>query len=281
MLNLRVGAAIAALTFAPFWTSPALADDQPLAAVPSSQWHAALEDGLCHLVRTFRAGDAEIQFILRRRAPGYNFELNVVSDTLDRRNRTPHTQYGLGTEPLRHGYSFRLKDGDWEGFGANIPADYFDNPVEQSLVITDAFEEDFALDLQNINSALMVMDQCLDEVLRSWGLDPIQQRALSKMAVPNERSGEILSGLTMRTSRVRDRLDQDSIYFIAMVDGEGIATSCRAEGEANEYDDVQDACREILQHARFEPALDADGEPVESFVIIETWIYTYTQHIFL
>ena len=128
------------LILAPVWTSAALANDAPLKAEPSSQWHAALEDGLCHLVRSFSAGDANIQFILRSRAPGYGYEVNIVSDTLDRRNRTPYTQYDVGEEPLRHSYSFRLKDGEWEGFGANLPSAYFDSPVQQSLIVTDAFE---------------------------------------------------------------------------------------------------------------------------------------------
>lgn len=280
MLTLRVGAAIAALTFAPFWISPVLAEDRPMVAAPSSQWHAALEDGLCHLMRSFRAGDSEIQLILRRRAPGYNFELNVVADPLNRNNRTPRTQYGADSEPLRHGYSFRLKDGDWEGFGANLPADYFDSPVQQSLVVMDAFEQDFALDLQNVGSALAVMDQCLDEVVRSWGLDPVQQRTLTRLAQPNADTNDIISDQMFRTQRVRERLGQDSMFFILMVGADGSTTRCTVEGAAGETDDAQDTCREIVRRVRFAPALDAGGAPVESYAVVETSLYTRTQYVF-
>lgn len=281
MEKLRAAAFAAAMLFALAATSPAFARDEALVAEPSSQWHAALEDGLCHLARRFSADGANFQLILRRRAPGYGFEVNVVSDTLDRRNRTPFTQYDISKEPLRHGYSFRLKDGEWEGFGANLPANYFDSPVQQSLIVTDAFEKDFKLNLVGISSALAVMDQCLDEVVRNWGFDPVQLRSLSRMANTTEKADEIIQDAIMRTSRVREQLGQDSIHFILMIDAAGAATSCKAEGAANEADDVQDACRDIIRSAKFEPALDANGSAVASFLIVETSIYTRTQTIFL
>jgi len=281
MPNLRAVAYAAAMIFATVWASPALARDEPLVAQPSSQWHAALEDGLCHLARRFSADGTNFQFILRRRAPGYGFEINIVSDTLDRRNRTPHTQYDVSKEPLRHSYSYRLKDGEWEGFGANLPANYFESPVQQSLVVTEAFEKDFKLNLVGINNALAVMDQCLDEVVRSWGFDPVQQRSLSRMAGTTKQADEIITDAIMRTSRVREQVRQDSIHFILMIDTDGAATNCKAEGEANEADDVQDACRDIIRSAKFEPALDSNGNAVESFLIVETSIYTRTQTIFL
>lgn len=281
MAKLRAAALAAAIFFASAWTAPAFARDEPLVAQPSSQWHAALEDGLCHLARRFSADGANFQLILRRRAPGYGYEINVVSDTLGRRNRTPYTQYDIGKEPLRHGYSFRLKDGEWEGFGANLPANYFDSPVQQSLIVTDAFEKDFKLNLIGINSALQVMEQCLDEAVRNLGFDPVQHRSLSRMAGTTEKADEVIKDAIMRTSRVRDQLRQDSIQFIVMIDATGSATSCKAEGAANEADDVQDACRDIIRSAKFTPALDADGNAVASFLIVETSIYTRTQTIFL
>lgn len=280
MICIRAGAAIATLTLSLCPAMPALAQDGTLQAKPVTQWHAALEDGLCHLARTFSTGDAEIQFILRRRAPRYQFELNMVADNLERRNNTPLTQYGVDKEPLRHGYSYRLKDGDWEGFAANLPADYFDSPVQQSLIVKDAFEKDVALDLQNIGGALAVMDQCLDEVLRSWGLDPEEQRAVSRMVNLPERSEEILRHATFQTDRVRERLGQDSLYFVTMVDEEGRATSCFIEGAANDTSDGQAACRAIERSVRFEPALDTDGNPIASFFVIETALYTRTQFVF-
>lgn len=82
------------------------------------------------------------------------------------------------------------------------------------------------------------------------------------------------------TSRVRDRFGQDSIHFIVMVDADGRATSCELEGAAGETVDGQDACQSIVRSARFDPALDADGEPMASFVVIETAIYTSKQFIF-
>ena len=199
MKLMRAGAAIAALTFASLSASPALADDGVLQAQPASQWHVALEDGLCHLVRTFTVGGAEIQFILRRRAPYHPFELNVVSDDIPHRKRSPVTQYDIAAEPIQHEVSYHLKDGEWEGFSVNLRGDYFASPVEQSLVITDAFASDFALPMANLGSALTVMDQCLDEVVRSWGLDPAQHRSLTKMAEPDGDVSELIIEALGRT----------------------------------------------------------------------------------
>jgi hypothetical protein len=101
------------------------------------------------------------------------------------------------------------------------------------------------------------------------------------MAGTTEKADEVIQDAIMRTARVRDQLGQDSIHFILMVDATGAATSCKAEGAANAADDVQDACRDIIRSAKFEPALDANGNAVASFLIVETSIYTRTQTIFL
>ena len=281
MKLMRAGAAIAALTFASLSASPALADDGVLQAQPASQWHVALEDGLCHLVRTFTVGEAEIQFILRRRAPYHPFELNVVSDDIPHRKRSPVTQYDIAAEPIQHEVSYHLKDGEWEGFSVNLRGDYFASPVEQSLVITDAFASDFALPMANLGSALTVMDQCLDEVVRSWGLDPAQQRSLTKMAEPDGDVGELIIEALGRTRRASERLGQDSLYTRILVGADGRPTGCSIEGGVGESDDGKDACRVIMRNARFTPALDADGQPVESFVVMEGYTYERRSVYFL
>lgn len=274
MLKLRAGAAIAALTFAPFWSSPAIADGNVLQARASSQWHVALEDGLCHLVRTFDAGDAGIQFILRRRAPYHPYELNIVSDNIPHRKRVPVTQYDAGTEPVEHEVSYHLSDGEWDGFSVSLSGDYFDSPVEQSLTVSNAFAEDFTLPLNRIGSALQVMDQCLDEVVRSWGLDPVQQRGLTKLAEPDDNVSELIIEALRRTRRESERLGQDSLYTTILVGADGRPTRCTIEGVVGNSNSGQAACRTIMRNARFDPALDADGQAVESFVVLEGYTYT-------
>lgn len=281
MQKLRVGAAIAALTFASMSASPASADDGMLEAAPTSQWHVALEDGLCHLVRTFSAGDAGIQFILRRRAPYYPFELNIVSDGLPHRKRTPVTQYDLADDPVEHEVSYHLKDGEWEGFSVNLSGDYFDSPVDQSLIVRRAFSQDFALPLPQLGQALAIMDQCLDEVVRGWGLDPAQQRGLTKLPVPDENVGTLVVEALGRTRRVSERVGQDSLYTVILVGADGRATRCTIEGAVGESDEGRDACRAIMRGARFEPALDGDGQPVESFIVLEGYTYERRSVYFL
>ena len=281
MKSIRAGAAIAALSFACLSASPTLAKDGVLQAEPSSQWHVALEDGLCHTVRTFSIGQADIQFILRRRAPYHPFELNVVSDDIPHRKRNPVTQYDVGVDPIEHEVSYHLSDGQWEGFSVNLRGDYFDSPVEQSLVISKAFGSDFALPLANIGSALAIMDQCLDEVVRSWGLDPEVQRGLTKMAQPDDDVGDLIIEALGRTRRVSERLGQDSLYTRILIGADGRATDCRIEGRVGESDDGKDACDAIMRGARFEPALDAEGQPVESFLVMEGYTYERRSVYFL
>lgn len=258
----------------------AQAEDEMLVTRASSNWAANLEDGVCSLQRSYAAGDENIVIDLRRRAPLYNFEINVVSDTLSRHANTPLTQYRPDEEPLRHGFSFRLDLDEWEGFSGNLPANYFASDEEQSLKVFDAFERDVSMPLTNISGALAIMDQCLDEVVRSWGLDPDVQRSLSRVAQQSGDESDLVIEAIRRTQDVRQRLGQDSIRFVLIVGPDGAINSCWAEGEVGESGDAGDACATFRRAMDVEPALDAQGNPVESFLLIEGASYTRTQYIF-
>lgn len=254
--------------------TPAYADSQaPLPLQPISNWHASLEDGICHLRRTFSIAEHRVELVLRKRAPFDGFEIYVVADGLKRRDKAPVTIFGPDASPVHHELYYNLRDGGWEGFSAQVPHDYFDTGIDAPLIVIDAFEKPIAIPFENGPAALAVFDQCLDEVLRGWGLDPDQQRSLSSYISEAGDNASIGADALKRLERVSRRLGQPDYYFLLMVDDAGTVTSCRIEGKANETHEGRAACDDFVRRARFKPALDKDGEPVASYVLIRAAKY--------
>jgi hypothetical protein len=132
---------------------------------------------------------------------------------------------------------------------------------------TDAITLDFpgtaplTLKVGNMTSALGAMDHCLDELIKSWGVDPAVYRAQSRGAIP-----------VASTVRKVRRIVPVKMWFNGlsalvpvrvMVDENGEPTKCTVQ-----IDDVDEAfkkaaCEGFTQ--RFEPALDANGKPTASF----------------
>jgi hypothetical protein len=120
------------------------------------------------------------------------------------------------------------------------------------------------LALGNMSKPLEAMRACVDDLHKSWGLDPAAQKALSRKAVVkidgvrsvqrNDPRAAPAMGQTPATAFVPIRV---------MVDGQGAATACVVQSGSASADYHKSACAG-LEAGGFEPALDASGTPVPS-----------------
>ncbi len=108
------------------------------------------------------------------------------------------------------------------------------------------------------------MNTCTLDLIRSWGLDPDKHR--TKTRSPIWKNPMVIAG------RVQDyypdagfRRGQRAMFKLrVIIDEAGDVIECKLDKVtvANRVDSP--ACR-IFRNAKFEPALDADGQPMKSY----------------
>ena len=243
-------------------------------AIPAGKWDTSLKDDVCSLQRAFKIGDGAVIFDLRQSAPGNYFEVSLISSSLKPRSNKPVTQFGEGSDPLRHDFSSKLASESWEGFSVSLPSDHFDHARTQDgavpLHISKGFEEDFTLPI-NLKNPLLVMEQCHDELLRRWGLDPEVQRTLSRK-IDQPKSYRWMDPLLRAFPRPSSGTPQRTFDMRLVVGADGVPTSCRVHGEYGNSEFEDFACEQATRKARFDPALDQNEQPVASFTIISGFV---------
>ena len=256
---------------------------EPLEMTPSSSWVADYAEDSCALLRDFQAGDDKVTLQLRQFGPGEDFEVSVVSRTLSRTSQAPRVRFEPDEGFFDPSQPDFIDEGDLHGaFYTDslrptalkpLPGPFPDWPEAErqarersitGLSITRSFERDLVLRTGRMDQAMSAMRACLDDLLTSWGIDPAQQRTLSRRPEPVDL---MRWARRVQSSYPSDmlRLGQSGRVRIRLVVGvDGTPTSCIAhEGSAN-LSFNEHACALTMRYARFEPALDADGAPIAS-----------------
>jgi hypothetical protein len=115
----------------------------------------------------------------------------------------------------------------------------------------------------DIAKPLDALRTCVDSLFKSWGVDPVVQDGLSRLAKP-EMAG--IRGVQAQypLSMLRE-LESTVISVRVMVDANGSATSCVLQtptADADVNSELKQSICGSLRH--FQPALDADGNAVAS-----------------
>lgn len=116
------------------------------------------------------------------------------------------------------------------------------------------------LALGNIGKPLEAMRTCVDDLHKTWGLDPVVQKALSRKAVVKIEC-EVYAAQRPRPVAEMGQTPAPAFVPIrVMVDAKGEATACVVQSASPSVDFLKAAC----ESGGFEPALDAAGNPVPS-----------------
>jgi len=265
------------LAFAGCATS-ASAEPLPLAE-PVSAWHASLEDQTCSLKRTFKLNDSTVALQIDQSAPFHGYDLSVVAEGLKRNRSNPRTQFGSENEPIEHTFSFRLKDGDWEGFTVSLGSNSFaaarETPGAIPFNIGDGFQTNFSIPL-DLYQPLNILDQCLSALVTSWGFDPVVQMALTQPVQLHKSSVNWFYDALSATDKAREETGLPELRMLLKVDAAGEITSCEVYGALGTTRYEEQACQKAVKRARLKPALDANGAPVASFLYAQGTSFTQT-----
>jgi hypothetical protein len=132
-----------------------------------------------------------------------------------------------------------------------------------SIAFTYGFIDDPEFEIGPMAAPLKAMNACVDDLVRSWGVDPLLMRNPKRMIEPMGSPRSWLS--------IEDYPDEmwhahkgGVVPVRLLIDETGTVTNCIPNVEQpGPFEEA--VCRGIKKRARFRPALDADGKPMKSY----------------
>ena len=258
---------------------------------PLRPWNIDFSENRCRLSRLFGTEKEPHLIFFEQAAPSGGFGLTFAGSQLKRFGRVSDVSLGAERdepiEPIE-----RFYHGDVAGIGpAIIIADYqigrFDETsvdakekgdeiprlstagidLDEAATI-DRFvltrEEDVvSFETGDMMPAFQALNVCTSDLLRSWGLDPDEHQAYRSPVWTNRIS------VSKRIARYypRDALNRGEMGVFRMrviVEKDGAVSDCFLEASTESARLNSPACRQ-MRRAKFEPARDAQGEPMRSF----------------
>lgn len=261
---------------------------QPLQLAPSSPWALDYADDSCRLVRTFGSGAEEVTLGLTSYAPGGMFQVSAVGD-LTRTFRTPPTvnlklgdvedydvrffQVDFGgrpgiliTNPITVG---PLPEAARREMESQRPVGSFSDPAVEAQVTTigflDGFEQKFELRTGSLREPMAALKDCTADLVTHWDIDTERHAGLSRIAVPRTPP---FRWIDIR-DYPRDLRNSTMINYRLIIDENGQVAGCHIAGADQASPFAVATCEQLTENARFDAALDAEGNPVRSYFV--TW----------
>lgn len=262
---------------------------------PTSDWTIDYGEEKCSLLRDFGPLDEGLGLRIDSYGSLSTFQLSAVGDLVPRPQlKLPVTQirFGLPTDPEprevralagtidRHRYvQFAVaflppashspepvpaRELDEETIAeaavVHAPDPQFEATVD-SLVLELRRGQELRLNTGPMAPALRALRTCVDDLRKSWGLDPAEQRTLARFPFPDPDAVKDVMGDFPRDLAARGA--NGFVPLRVMVDASGAATECVVQLTAAPEPFRQAACANL--GTEFEPALDQSGQPVGSF----------------
>jgi hypothetical protein len=259
--------------------------DDPLRLAPSSKWVMDYDADSCSLKRMFGAAGQQALLELRAFSPGDSFDVTVASNTIGMTDKAPRVRFEPDTVFAEPSAKFGSL-GDMEGvvfsgtLWPNLPQSAEDGEPRppstaeernareaeiSALVVADSFERELRLETGPMHAPMEAMRACLDDLLLHWGIDAEAHRSLSRAVAPKDIQSwarELQEAYPRRMVR-----DAKSAYVrVRLIVGpDGRPASCHLQMQVPHPDFSETACNGLMRHARFEPALDAQGRAIASY----------------
>jgi hypothetical protein len=275
------------------WSLPAAAQSSaPLQMAPLSPWTVDYAEDSCVLRRSFAVGADQTVLELRSFGMRNVFEITVAGRTISGSSRSVRTRFepddayysptdavflSAGELPaVRFTDSFR--EAAFKG-GPTLETDWPDAERDArehsitALTVAGIASRDLTFQIGAMGQPMAALRSCVDDLLTQVGVDPAVQRSLSRRARPIDqmawarRLQRNLPPAVLRAGR------SGRAFLRLLLGPDGKPTTCaplRTSGAAGfpEY-----ACDTTLKYARYEPALDANGQPVGT-VVFSTVLYS-------
>lgn len=277
---------------------PALAakPQTPVVLEPSSPWLLDYAEDYCRLARQFGGPGHETIFYIEQYEPSDRFSVLVAGPDFESQKLTkPALRFGpdggtssyegvSGASMPKYGSGLLtsmtlLPDPD-EGLTAServrrwnraAPDGEIKSPLDpaaaERIVGVEVLEKNRVLGrlaLGSMREPVKALNACTDELLSHWGIDVAKHRTRSRAVAPKRNPATWIGPNDYPTDLLR-KGEQGIVQFRLAVDESGRPTACKVQQSTRPagFDEV--VCRMIMRNARFEPALDVAGKPMQSY----------------
>ena len=135
------------------------------------------------------------------------------------------------------------------------------------------FEPTLTLGTGRMRAPMEAMRACLHDLVTRWGLDATAQDTLSRKATPIDQIGWARQTMEHYPTDMLRVGKSARLPIRLLVGTDGKPTACVALEGFAEPSFERAACTSAMRYARFESALDANGQPVASY-FVTTIVYT-------
>ena len=272
--------------------SPAAAQDFPgdvaaredaVILQPRGAWTLDMREGKCRLARWFGSEDDPHLLVIEQTAPHHNFSLMLGGSNLLGLSNASELHYGMERNE-RMKRRTRFATADLEDVGPAIilatvdigPARSREGPHAAGVYIPEAATIDrgvlestwraISFETGSMERPFTALNACTTNLLSEWGLDADQHQAY---IAPKLLEDEVVFDRIKRrypgTSRRRG--EQGILHVRLIVEADGSPSGCVIESASDVGDLESPACKE-LNKASYEPAQDADGNAMRSFLLM-------------
>ncbi len=270
--------------------TPAMAEDEfpgDLAArdgaivlKANGPWNIDFGANKCRLARLFGQDDNSHLLFFEQASPGGGFGVSLAGPEVSRFRNANRIFMGMERdEPMTAHTEFRR--GDIASIGpAIIFATYAigrdgERPALSGAgidlgeaatidrVVMRRGRHVLSFETGDMMPPFQALNTCTQDLLRDWGLDPEQHAAYTRPRWINEEA-IVRRIVDQYPSRARAFGEQAIFRMRAIVEIDGSVSDCHLENSTETRRLESPACREMMD-ARFEPARDADGNPMRSF----------------
>lgn len=241
---------------------------------PDGHWRLAkLPDG-CSVARDFIRGEERVTFSIKRIHPRSAVQFAVIGAPIPEGSGSLEAGFLPSAKLQSFDRVAAASIGDREGvvFAGRL----FAKAEEEGERVKESEVTDFAivdprgvrttLHVRAIDQAMAALDTCVTQKLREFGLD------LDAHAHFGEHARLIGVGdlaKTMQRNYPKEALRKGwdgTVPLRLIIDGQGQVTHCHVTNFLTAKVLRDAACDAMIQHARFEPAKDSEGNPATDFV---------------
>jgi hypothetical protein len=279
--------AVAALVAA----APVQAQDETVVFRPAGDWTADYGDDYCRLIRTFSDGTREMSLALERLQPGAQVRMIVVgegmrpfrgadqiayqflpagasgkaryvrSETADRKSLVSFDPVTLAPPPAFTPPAPGTPPAPPPVYSRTAELDTA--RAVTGFALTEGLISPVRVETGSLRAPVAALQDCADDLLKVWGLDPDKHKAMTAGPVLNPTPGGVLPQGTIPFTEF-EKLGGGANQVRLLIGADGKVTSCAIYLPSLTQTLNQRICNLAKDRASFQPAKDADGQPMAS-----------------
>jgi hypothetical protein len=251
---------------------------------PAGGWTADFGDDYCRLIRNFSDGKNEVSLALERTHPGEVVRLIIVGEGIKPYRSAEEIEYSLlpaGAPAKARFYRSQTADGTQyltfdpaplaPALGPPPGPTVYDREKEKETAqgisgfsLAAGLASPARFETGALKAPVEVMQACADDLLEVWGLDPQKHKTMTAAPVPTPPSNGVLPQGTIPFTEF-GKLSGGSNQLRLIIGADGKPTSCTVYLPTLSETLNDRICKLAMDRASFQPARDAEGQPMPSF----------------